>query len=71
MNLEDDPNAGIIFLAGFGIIEVTFIYAKLTTVPAVFKPLNSLDPVRVNTNETNGTVLSFSILGSAPEPPAK
>lgn len=70
-NMENDPNASLLFLAGFGAIKVTYIYAGWTATPALFDPLNSLDPVSVDTEETNGTVLEFINLGSAPEPPAK
>jgi len=71
IKMETDPNAGIIFFAGFGVIKITYIYGRWTTTPAVFDRLNSLDPISVDIKETNGTVLSFSKLGSAPEPPAK
>lgn len=69
--MENDDNAGIIFNAGSGAIQVTFIYGQWTAGPPVFKPLDSLTPVRITIPATNGTVLSFSQRETVPEPRAK
>ncbi len=71
INIQTDPNACIVVVADFRVIKITHIYGYGATAPTIFDPLVSLDPISVDINETSGTVLSFSELGSALKPPAK